>query len=512
MQPTQEQVHINTLLQTGMNVCVQAGAGTGKSSTLRYLAIQNPDKNFLVLCFNKANAEESNDHPEKPRNIYYSTVHSIAYRAMVDADMRSKLKNYLNYKDISVKKLKELEVIPRPDDQYPICRAVLDTITAYCNSDSRDLEQFAYQRYTNYLSIGAIVLDSYGLPIDHPELTPEQITNLSKYTKQFWLQLIDTGTKHTINHDVYLKLFQLREYGISTFWDKVNKENVEIDVLALDEAQDSNEVTIAIFENTKIIQKVVVGDDFQSIYQWRGAIGALDRFDHYQQGQLTTSFRFNNTIADMANVVLYMGDAKIDVTGANTKTSIDTKAILVRTNIDLLRNIYIAIAEGKTIYTPVDLKELFSKVYHVAALNRGEVPKYPDRELAELRTKDDLLEACALSSQIELLTKLTMNLCSGGLTYNINRIREAAMPDSASADVTISTIHKAKGLEWDDVTIDDGLIKFQYDSEGNVIKPEETISEWLEQLENLNLLYVAITRAKVQCRVPFYLNDLFGDN
>ena len=71
----------------------------------------------------------------------------------------------------------------------------------------------------------------------------------------------------------------------------------------------------------------------------------------------------------------------------------------------------------------------------------------------------------------------------------------ASLSDSQSADYIISTAHKAKGLEWQRVQIDDD---FLYDVTQQAVKisPEE-----------LRLLYVACTRAKLNLDV-FHIQPL----
>ena len=61
----------------------------------------------------------------------------------------------------------------------------------------------------------------------------------------------------------------------------------------------------------------------------------------------------------------------------------------------------------------------------------------------------------------------------------------ASVPDR-HADITISTAHKAKGLEFDSVRVE-GDFKFYVDKETNRIELTE---------EETRLLYVAMTRAR----------------
>lgn len=106
MQATKEQTLIGQLSTEGKDIIVIAGAGCGKSSTLRYQAEQllPLGRNLLVLTFNSANAEETREHPDRPSNLFACTVHSLAYRAL---GLR-KTANYLAWEDIPMKELAEL--------------------------------------------------------------------------------------------------------------------------------------------------------------------------------------------------------------------------------------------------------------------------------------------------------------------------------------------------------------------------------------------------------------------
>ena len=68
-------------------------------------------------------------------------------------------------------------------------------------------------------------------------------------------------------------------------------------------------------------------------------------------------------------------------------------------------------------------------------------------------------------------------------------------------DIVISTIHKAKGLEWDNVIIphcNNGIYPFIYS------KSEK------EKLEDARLLYVALSRAKKKILVTYSLKNKYG--
>lgn len=519
--PTLEQQSNNQLIATGKDVVINAVAGSGKSSSLRYHASMFPGKNFLVLCFNSANAKESNEHPDKPSNIYYSTIHAVAYSEIMSKDTNARLGQYLNYREIDSRKLYNNGLLANAKDNeekqkylHILFKAILTCITNYCRSDSKDLLEFAYSyckdNFTN--EFRKVVVNGDENVEASLVLNDTQCKVLATITREHWLALIDLGNKLTITHDVYLKLFHLRQYSITSFFDKSAKATVDIDVLCLDECQDNNPVTIAILQNTTTKQKIIVGDNYQQLYQWRGSINTMQAFDAYCQGKLTTSFRFSQTIADIANNILGYAGAKLDIKGAYEGNNVNTKAILCRTNVQVLTSILDACKAGLKVYTPLDLKDTFSRMYHIQAVYFGQQPKYPAYSLKDIVTKQDLVIASELSEDIALLQKLSLALIDtwGSLHIAITQIKSCLVSSAQAVDVTISTIHKAKGLEWDEVTITDKLIRLKYDKFGHILDAEATIPAWFNDFENICLLYVAVTRARVKINFPSYLSPFIS--
>lgn len=206
--PTAEQVFNMNLVKAGNNVKIVAGAGTGKSSSLRYIAESIPAKNFLVLCFNSANAVESNAHPERPENIFYSTVHSVAYKAVVDYKFKKKLGGYLDYKDLPEGTESCLPALTEKDRAKAIItvqKAILDCIVYFCRSDSSDIQSFAENRYKYEFTY---TKDRPNL-LEELELSANEIANLVCLTQAYWSNLIKADSSTKISHDVYLKMFQL---------------------------------------------------------------------------------------------------------------------------------------------------------------------------------------------------------------------------------------------------------------------------------------------------------------
>src|SRR3546814_9526121 len=82
-------------------------------------------------------------------------------------------------------------------------------------------------------------------------------------------------------HDIYLKVFA-----------RICKISDQFDYLIVDEAQDLNPVLIGIVEKSGL-PAVIVGDNWQSIYGFRGAEDAMSYFDG-DVYSLSQSFRFRS--------------------------------------------------------------------------------------------------------------------------------------------------------------------------------------------------------------------------
>lgn len=78
--PTAEQDAIVEQYRSGGDLVVEAGAGTGKSSTLRLLGQAEPARRALYLAFNKTIATDA--ARTFPTNVTCRTVHSLAFQAV----------------------------------------------------------------------------------------------------------------------------------------------------------------------------------------------------------------------------------------------------------------------------------------------------------------------------------------------------------------------------------------------------------------------------------------------
>lgn len=502
MKPTTEQQLIGQLSTEGNDIIVIAGAGCGKSSTLRYQAEQllPLGKNLLVLTFNSANAEETREHPDRPANLFACTVHSLAYRAL---GLR-KTANYLAWEDIPMEELTELskQLAVSPKEQKTVLTLLRNGVTKavvnYCQSGNRAL----LDNLPSYLS-WYFQSEEVNLTLEE-----EQIDKVAATVLEYWAWLSKDSNREKWTPDVYLKIYQLTRPKLKQVFDATTKNWVDIHAVALDEAQDTNGVTEAIFSYQRHLQRFIVGDPNQQLYRWRGAGKAMDNFPTFTPAYLSTSFRFNSEIARMANIVLKMNNSPFLLTGSGSKKSIETKAILCRTNAAVIQYLFGYAMQGKErIYCSLNLKQTFSKLYHLNSCYFNEVPKYPNSELLKIKDRQSLEEAMAHSEELQRLVKLNTALTkqAGSLSKAKILIEKVLVSSMSEASLVISTIHGSKGLEWDEVTLAEDFIKMPED------EPVEVTAVLAGDVDLRCMLYVAITRAKVKFNPPSYLVSLLGE-
>jgi len=78
--PTDEQTAALEAFTRGGHLVIQAGAGTGKTSTLGLLATQLPQRCGRYLAFNRSIAQDA--ATRFPPTVQCRTAHSLAYAAL----------------------------------------------------------------------------------------------------------------------------------------------------------------------------------------------------------------------------------------------------------------------------------------------------------------------------------------------------------------------------------------------------------------------------------------------
>jgi hypothetical protein len=255
--------------------------------------------------------------------------------------------------------------------------------------------------------------------------------------------------------------------------------------LMVDEAQDLNPVLIGVIRNQGC-QVVAVGDGHQQIYAWRGAVDALKQLPG-AEFRLTQSFRFGSNIAAFADRLLVaMGERFTlhgngwsgDVVRAPEDETAD--AMLCRTNASVISNLADMLEVDMRVYIAGGTSELLRLIDDARRLQRGQPAETAEllgfTSWAEVEEYADTDEGAGL--------KVFVRLVATHGVGELQRLLGRVLPSGEGADVTLSTAHKAKGLEWSSVELSGDFMRQGADAESQV------------SLAERRLFYVAATRAK----------------
>jgi hypothetical protein len=456
---------------------VQAPAGSGKSTTLFYIGEHIKEKS-LYLAYNKTMALEAREKCDEKGldHIACMTTHSLAYQ---------------KFGKMLFKKLK------RPRGRYVNVAGTPTEISKYYRLSSYPL---AGGKSVTKSFMGLIVRDtcnrfemskSYNLdanciPNVHLEdIKKKGIANIELFKKKvvraaqsLWEDRKDTSSQVLATHNTYLKLFQLSKPDLSKY-----------KVIYLDEAQDLNPVTHDIVMQQEGKCKIIlVGDMYQSIYQFNGARNYLKKMK-CPSTMLSKSFRFGEKIATIAKCVLdfkmdLVGTEKIDtVVGVRGSGVVDRSkpyTILYRTNMTLILDALDLLTSGESINLTIDVKDFVLLLKSCQALYDGDMRNVKHDSVIPYEDWEEILEDAKSIPEV----KRVVDLVEGGETERIINILTEYRPDG-NEQITLVTAHKSKGMEYDQVMLGDDFPS-NYDKDGKWVGVRD---------EERNLLYVAVTRA-----------------
>lgn len=475
--PTAEQVAALALFGRGESMVIQAGAGTGKTSTLKLLA-ESTTRHGQYLSFSRAIVDES--AAKFPANVACNTAHSLAMRAIG--------KNY-------AKRMKAPRQtwtqIARTLNVQPITVNVAGTghrtlaATFLANRVTQAVAQFCHSADNEPTRRHFPYIEGIDLPDENGRRTfannDEVVTALMPAVQRAWSDLNGTEGALRFGHDHYLKIWQL------------SGPKIAADFILFDEAQDANPVMAAIVAAQTHAQIVYVGDSQQAIYEFTGAVNALEAIDNDHRVFLTQSFRFGPAIAEVANDVLAKLAADLRLVGTATIPStvglVDREdAVLCRTNAHAVETVLAFQEVGRRPFLVGGGKEIVAFAKAARDLQGAGHTAHP--ELACFDSWDAVVAYTEdeggddLKLNVRLITKFGIETILSALDQ---------MPAEGNADVVVSTAHKAKGREWDRVRIGS-----DFPTEEDKLGPSE-----------LRLIYVAVTRAKLALDMAA-ISDLFG--
>ena len=281
----------------------------------------------------------------------------------------------------------------------------------------------------------------------------------------------------------------------------------QYDWVIIDEAQDTNPVRRAL---AKLSLRpggrlIAVGDEKQSIMGFTGA--SVDAMDLIRREfscidlPLTVSYRCSKAVARRAKTLVpYFECAESAVEGSDTaKTLKDALTVLGPKDAILCRNVaplvelaFSLIAQGRGCH--VAGREIGQGLVNLIKKQKAKgidalltkLADYREREVAKFTAKGEEQKADSLCDRIACIEVVIHALSENDRTVPALIAKIEGLFTDTNGVLTLSTMHKSKGKEWPSVAI---------------YRPELCPSKWArqdwQQEQEVNLLYVAWTRAKV---------------
>lgn len=478
------------ILASSGNIRINAVAGSGKTTTvIEYAASRPAGSRILYLAFNKSVRQEaSRRFAERGlSNVQVETAHSLAFRHIMRGSpykVRAQ-----SYKTHEIADLLGLTATGEKHAEYIIATHINRFITYFCNSDAVRVQELDYLTTITDVKARNFVKQFYPY--------------IEQGTRQFLARMDKAAIE--ITHDFYLKKFQL------------SRPQLPFDYILFDEGQDASAAMLDIFMRQPAC-KVIVGDTHQQIYGWRHAVNSL-ALASFPTLQLSASFRFRQDMANLAMAVLdwksKLGEhTPVAITGKGHQRTEKTKATIARTNLGLLLRAIAYITDNrkvKHLYFEGNINsytyaEDGASLYDVLNLFNGRHDRIRDKLVSSMQTVEDLEEYIEKTEDQQLAMMLELVKEYGSEIHNIiQQLKDLHTGDADrdKAEMIFSTVHRAKGMEYDVVHLVDDFVtarKLDRMLAENAKNAQSTDhAKWNEEI---NLLYVAVTRARYRLHIP----------
>lgn len=472
--PTAEQSECVEQFLTGETLRIGAFAGATKTTTLT-LCARATTRPGTYVAFNRSIADDA--ATKFPDHVSCSTLHSLAMRSLRFRYSKSPLGNQkltgsmnggflAKAMGYGTEQLSRFVTVP----SRSWGRLVIDTIRRFCMS-------------------GRPTISEVDVPVEGAmsQLEPELITTLKRRVVQdaikVWERMVDPKGDLPLGHDGYLKVWAMAAPQLAG------------DYVFCDEAQDTNGVVLELIRQQRG-QVISVGDRYQQIYEWRGALNAMDMLPTQREARLTKSFRFGPDIANYATDILRELGEKLPVQGfekipSKIEAIKKPDIILCRTNATLLEKLMLSLDHGIKPYIIGGVSQMLQWIDATEMLMAGRTVDFP-MEFFGFRNWQEVVTACEqedskeLSNWVRIVKKYPPQTLRAAL--------EDLPPHEQGAQLLLSTGHKAKGREWSKVRLASDFLRTSGDS--NHVSPAE-----------LRLFYVAVTRASHVIEIPDQLTE-----
>lgn len=473
MNPTDQQAACVSALETEDVLKVTSCAGSGKTSLLKMMARAFP-RSSIYLAFNTTTASEA--RAEFPDHVECRTTHSVAFAACgvkISKKLSRPQGGYVNvaYTGSEIARYFKIDTIQLDVDTILpsgfVGILIRETVAKYEQSADNKLE-------VNHIPHMELA-EKCNLDSGHIRYVK---TIVLKHAKKLWAERINPASKVMATHDTYLKLFQLSK---PVFEGK--------EIVYVDEIQDVTPCVHDIILQQVGKSKVVgVGDAAQSIYQFRGAVNAMELLD-WPERKLTKSFRFGQAVADVATAVL---DGRMEIQGneniiskAGLNGVVDrTKPYtrIFRTNSALLYAAIEEIGKGTEVSIAIDVRDFVKLLQSAEALLYGRNKDVKHDKLLPFHDWDEMVGESKKDAELGRIVRVTKEGLVSQWIATLQGHKNAANPL-----VLFTSAHKSKGLQYPQVIVENDFKSCLGES-----------GEWVGlSTPEQNLLYVALTRAEL---------------
>lgn len=466
--PTAEQAAIIEAARSSTdNLLINALAGAAKTSTLVMIAHALPSTIMLSLAFNKRIATEMKDR--LPSNVMCKTLNALGHGVWAQTCSRRLV--------LDAKK------------SYTILKGLVDGL-------GRKDKGEAYETFSETLKlIGKAKLAGY-----IPDKVPTGRRLIS--CDDFWADLDEDAEElcRDLVDRALIESISQAYAGTIDFDDQIYMPTLfggafpRFPLVLVDEAQDLSSINHAMLEKLVVQRLIAVGDPYQSIYAFRGAMSTSmatlrERFS-MREMNLSISFRCPKSIVERARFRAphmqwpdWAEEGQVNAPVEWTASDIgDGAAVICRNNAPLFRLAFTLIRAGRGVTVigsdigPALVKAL--KKLGPENMSYEQASKAIDTwETERLRKGKGRAAVRDKAECLRVFLSIGGNLV-GAIAY-------AESIFKSQGPIQLLSGHKSKGLEWDNVFhLDPSRIPSPY-AEG----PDE-------QEQELNVRYVIETRAK----------------
>lgn len=502
--PSQYQEAIFVWINDGAgNGIINAVAGSGKTTTLVEASKRIPVGKLLFAAFNKHIVKELTNR--LPKNTVCLTIHSIGMRCLLERFPQKRFEiQEFKYRSYCINAAKQIHEILRA--RYENLLSKYDPNKVDDLPDPPPLVVTIQEQIEAIITLARCTLtdveDIYKLQdlIEHFSIDcPVPVDKIDYVLKS----ILDSGEKDALDNQ-YIDFTDMLWLPF-----KWNLHPGKYDWVLVDEAQDLNAAQFHLINKTskQNTRFLFVGDPYQAIYGFSGAdaysFEKIRRECNAIEFPLSICYRCPIEVVKLAATIVPNIEPAPNSKQGEVVSIKETDLIhnlksgdlilsrstepLIRTCFKLLSKKINAVIKGKdirkslvSIVRSVENSDnfnyseflLFLGKFAISKANKLRQKPHSERKLIELQDQIASIEVCYLSFNSSTLEKFIEEL--------------EALFSEENASITLSTIHKAKGLEENRIFI---------------LYPEKLPLKWDKQKgwqlqQEQNLKYVALTRSK----------------